>query len=262
MIICKLIKILIFYTIGDKIDLLISLLLCFTRSQKLWLQWNPHSLWHCFWQFIWKRWMEILVPSLHKVGNEVVHIMLNFDNVPGASSTDKSRSQKRWRNLSSYQRDGCGILLFCLWGNELCQSTIKPMALFPHPIRCRKNHVKYSSRILALFLVPMFRYESAWGWQTLTSNNNIITIVIILMIIIIRVILEFLHVNIMIMIYWYYYFFRMWGFGKQHIEKSGISIYLSSRYGLWILCSYSTRRANGNIFRWLWCGVSPIMQVR
>ena len=181
MIICKLIKILIFYIIGDKIDLLISLLLCFTRSQKLWLQRNPRSLWHCFWQFIWKRGMEILVPRLHRVRNEVVHVMLNFDNVPGASSTDKSRSQKLWRNLSSYQRDGCGILLFCLWGNELCQSTIKPMALFPHPIRCRKNqrgecspfHVKYSSIILALFLVPMFRYESAWGWQTLTSNNNI-----------------------------------------------------------------------------------------
>ena len=36
------------------------------------------------------------------------------------------------------------------------------------------------------------------------------------------------------MMYWYYYFFRMWRFGKQHIEKSGISIYLSSTYGLWI----------------------------
>ena len=29
--------------------------------------------------------MEILMPSLHKVGNEVVHVMLNFDNVPGSS---------------------------------------------------------------------------------------------------------------------------------------------------------------------------------
>ena len=125
--------------------------------------------------------MEILVPSLHKVRNEVVHIMLNFDNVPGASSTDKSRSQKRKRNLSSYPGDGCGILLFFLWGNELCRSTVKPKTLFPHPTRCRKNqrgecssfHIKYSSRILALFLVPMFRYEWALGWQTLTSNSNI-----------------------------------------------------------------------------------------
>ena len=155
-------------------------MLCFTRFQKLWLQRNPRSLWHCFWQFIWKRGMEILVPRLHKVRNEFVHIMLNFDNVPGASSTDKSRSQKRKRNLSSYPGDGCGILLLFLWGNELCQSTVKAKTLFPHPTRCRKNqrgecfpfHIKYSSIILTLFLVPMFRYESALGWQILTSNNN------------------------------------------------------------------------------------------
>ena len=54
------------------------------------------------------------MPRLHKVRNEVVNVMLNFDNVPGASSTDKSRSQKRKRNLSSYTGDGCGILLLFL----------------------------------------------------------------------------------------------------------------------------------------------------
>ena len=96
--------------------------------------------------------------------NEIVfRVTLNFD-VPGASSTDKSRSQKRKRNLSSYQGDGCGILLLSLWGNELCQFTMKPKAIFPHPTRCRKNqwgecspfHINYSSRILALFLVLMY----------------------------------------------------------------------------------------------------------
>ena len=39
-------------------------------------------------------------------------------------------------------------------------------------------------------------------------------------------------IYIIIMMYCYYYFSRMWRFGEQHIEKSGVSIYLSSRYGL------------------------------
>ena len=94
----------------------------------------------------------------------VLRITLNFDNVPEASSTDKSRSKKRKRNLVSYPGGGCGILLFFLWGNALCQSTVKPRALFPHPTRCRKNQrgkcspfpIKYSSRTLALFLVLMY----------------------------------------------------------------------------------------------------------
>ena len=115
----------------------------------------------------------------------VLRVTLNFDNVPGASSTDNSRSQKRKRNLYSYPGGGCELLLFFPWGNELCQSTIKPKALFLHPTRCRKNqwgecspfHIKYSSRILALFRVLMYPidllgFHVPIGWQTLTSNNN------------------------------------------------------------------------------------------
>ena len=128
---------------------------------------------------------------------------LNFDNVPRASSTDKSRSQKRKRNLDSYPGGGWGILLFVLWGNALCQSTMNLRQYFPHPTRCRKNqwgecspfHIKYSSRILALFFVLMYPIDHLGfhvpvrvgirgdkpsnnnnNYNTTTNNNSIITI--------------------------------------------------------------------------------------
>ena len=133
---------------------------------------------------------------------------LNFDNVPRASSTDKSRSQKRKRNLDSYPGGGWGILLFVLWGNALCQSTMKPMALFPHPTRCRKNqwgecspfHIKYSSRILALFFVLMYPIDHL-GFHVpvrvgIRVTNPQIIIIIIVILLIIVVLLQFLHFSI------------------------------------------------------------------
>ena len=109
----------------------------------------------------------------------VLNVMLNFSNVPGASKTDKSRLRDWKRNMSFYPGDGCGILLFFLWGNELCQSI--PIALDVVKTRGANVHFSTSSILLEYWRFFSFSciWETCWGslfwyelaleWRTLMS---------------------------------------------------------------------------------------------